>query len=455
MTRGPIALGTAALAAMGAAAWPYTVDDAFIVGRYAWRWARGLGWTFRDGPPTDGVTGPLWVLPGAAGELMGFDPVIVQKGLGAGSMLLAAGLAIRFVGRHQGGSRAGWIAAALLGTQVSLGVWGVAGLETGLATLLLTWAATTRSPLGLGTAAALLAATRPETAPAVAVLLLARRSVKSWAFAVAGALAVSVWRLTCFGHLLPLSLWAKGGTVAQGFQYLAAGAFVCTGGGGLALATEAMRATRPLRPVGLAVLLHLITVALVGGDWMPSFRLLAPALPLYAVVAARGAWRLSLRRPRAATAAFALAVVVPAVDVAAQLTPVREAGAARRHAAPLAARLARVPSVALVDVGYLVYRSEADVLDLGGLTDPVVARAPGGHLAKEIPVGYLAQRDAAILLLHAGAEPEIDADGRLVRFAGYPVERYVAATPWARARYRVREVFRYAEGYWYVWLERR
>ncbi|MBZ0115678.1 MAG: hypothetical protein K8H88_01695, partial [Sandaracinaceae bacterium] len=54
----------AALAALGvvivaALAWPFTIDDAFVTARYAERLARGQGYTMNDGPPTDGVTGPL------------------------------------------------------------------------------------------------------------------------------------------------------------------------------------------------------------------------------------------------------------------------------------------------------------------------------------------------------------------------------------------------------------
>jgi len=450
----PAAIAATALLATAAGAWPYTVDDAFIVGRYAWRWARGLGWTFRDGPATDGVTGPLWVLPGALAELLGVDPVLAQKGLGALATALAAVLVVRDLRRGQGGARSGWLAAGLLSGQATLGIWGIGGLETGLATLLLTWAALTRRALALGLAAALLAATRPETAPAVMVLLLWRRSATAWALALAGALGVLAWRGWMFGHLMPLSFWAKGGSPAQGAAYAASGVLVCTGLGGLPLAAIGAGTTRRLRPLGVAALAQLLTVAALGGDWMPGYRLLAPTLPLYAALAARGGWRLSLRRPRWAAAAALVALLMPALDLAAQLGPVREAGAARRAAAPLARRLAGVESVALVDVGYLVYRADADVFDLGGLTDPVVAHAPGGHLSKEVPIAYLAARDPAVLLLHAAAPPEVDEEGRLGRLAGYPVERYVAGSAWSRARFRVREVVPYAPGYWYVWLER-
>ncbi|HVZ36591.1 MAG TPA: hypothetical protein VG963_29375, partial [Polyangiaceae bacterium] len=59
----PAIFAVFALASLMAAAWPFTIDDAFIVGRYADRLARGRGYTYEDGIVSDGVSGPLWLLP--------------------------------------------------------------------------------------------------------------------------------------------------------------------------------------------------------------------------------------------------------------------------------------------------------------------------------------------------------------------------------------------------------
>ena len=67
-----------------------------------------------------------------------------------------------------------------------------------------------------------------------------------------------------------------------------------------------------------------------------------------------------------------------------------------------------------------------EVVDLGGLTDPVIARAPGGHLDKRVPLGHLVAREPRTLLLHSARRPETDGEGRLVALAGYPVEQRVA-----------------------------
>jgi hypothetical protein len=185
-----------------------------------------------------------------------------------------------------------------------------------------------------------------------------------------------------------------------------------------------------------------------------------PVLPLYAWLVGEG-WsrRRDVHGARSLVlvtrGALLLALLVPTATFALQLAPWWESGDARARSRPLVERVSSARSVALVDVGWLVWASDVDVIDLGGLTDPTLARAPGGHLDKRVDVAYLAARDPEVILLHAEAPPELDADGNLVRLAAFPVERFVAAHPWTRQHYRVREVIEYRPGYSYVWLERR
>ncbi|HMI91979.1 MAG TPA: hypothetical protein VK509_11475, partial [Polyangiales bacterium] len=103
----------------------------------------------------------------------------------------------------------------------------------------------------------------------------------------------------------------------------------------------------------------------------------------------------------------------------------------------------------------LAYASGVEVIDLGGLTDPVIARSRGGHLEKQIESAYLEQRNPDALLLHAATTPRVDGEGRLLALAGYPVERRIAALPFVRAHFRVAHVQRYAPGYYYVLLKAR
>ncbi|MCB9635138.1 MAG: hypothetical protein H6721_23685 [Sandaracinus sp.] len=424
-----------------AIAWGFTVDDAFLVARYARRASEGLGWTFRDGPATDGITGPAWIVPGVVGTWIGVGAPLAQKVVGAATLLGAGCFALRR-------SRAPWLTAAVLAFQASAVAWGVAGLETGAATFAATVALLGRPGWTRGAALASLPWFRPEAAVLVlAVLVASRASRREWGLVLASGVAAIAFRAVLFGGVLPLAFFAKSGSLAEGGPYVLVGVTLTTGLGGAWLAWRS-----EARAVVVPVALFAVTVAVAGGDWMPGWRLLVPVLPAYAWAVGEGFARGGGKPARVAAIA---ACGVPVLMLVSQIGPWRAAGELDAPRRALAERLASVESVALVDVGALVWASDVDVLDLGGLTDPVVARWEGGHLEKRIDVAYLAARDPEVILLHTEQEPEIDDVGRLVRLAGFPVERSVAAHPWTRMHYEATEVLALREGYAYVWLRRR
>jgi hypothetical protein len=83
--------------------------------------------------------------------------------------------------------------------------------------------------------------------------------------------------------------------------------------------------------------------------------------------------------------------------------PARRVGPRRAaliaEARPLFAHDARI---AALDVGWVGAASDADVIDLAGVTDEQVAFFPGGHTSKRIPRAWLfAERPTAIVLLVA------------------------------------------------------
>src|SRR5688500_13111615 len=96
---GPIAAGgvAGAVVAVGLLAWGFTVDDAFVVLRHAEHLILGGGWSMNYGEPSDGVTGPLWILPFVAGETLGGDGMAVAKGIGLACAALAAWLVVRAI----------------------------------------------------------------------------------------------------------------------------------------------------------------------------------------------------------------------------------------------------------------------------------------------------------------------------------------------------------------------
>lgn len=459
---------------VGLSAWPFTVDDAFILARYARRIATGAGYTMNDGPPTDGVTGPLGLLPALVGELLCGNPVAGSKVAG----ILAAALATALVVRHgarDSAARGG--ITLVLATAGTLPVWAAGGLETGLATLALTIAGlavmvegeleghrAAKTGAVLGGAVFALAWLRPELALASGVLLVALLARSRFAGGIAlalaatGLLSVLAFRLFLFGSPLPLSAQAKPPDLGHGAHYVFRGLLVALGGGGLAVAWLGAREGQSGERILFGMLAaHLLALVLAGGDWMPGFRLFVPVIPLYALLAAAPIARRLHGRRLSASALFSSCALVPAVALVVQLPDLRQAGAARDSAgAELADWLAAHASkVAMVDAGYLAYRSGVDVIDLGGITDPRIGRLPGAHLDKHIDPGFLHARAPDAIVLHSSAPPRVGEDGKLLALAGYPIERRVAAMGWVRAQMRVARVVRYAPHYWYVVLVRR
>jgi arabinofuranosyltransferase len=466
-------LSAAAVGLVGVCAWPYTVDDAFIVARYAQRVAHGLGYGFNSGPSADGITAPAWLLPGICAVRLQLDPVLIAKLCGLVASAIAALLSVAAVGHRARGRVLVPLAAGLLACEPTLACAGVSGLETGAACLLTVIAAHAAlrrpepRPLRAGLAIGSLAWLRPELAFAGGVLLVAltrrlgaRRAAPAWSCAVGLAAAVCVFRFALTQDVLPLALRAKPAELGNGLEYCLRALFVLCGGGGVLLAIAGASLGRSDdRWLGALLLAHCAACWLAGGDWMPGFRLFAPVLPLYAALAAVGferAWRRAGAARMFAGLGLACALAVPLLDLATRLPELRSAGASReRVGRELAAWLrAHTSRVALVDIGFLGYASEREIVDLGGITDPEVASFPGGHLGKRLPDGWLERRAPDALVLHSSLPPTAAADGRLISLRGYPVEMRAAQDPWVQRHFRVAYRARYAPDYFYVALLR-
>ncbi|MCC6873442.1 MAG: hypothetical protein IT378_03960 [Sandaracinaceae bacterium] len=452
----------AALAALGvvivaALAWPFTIDDAFVTARYAERLARGQGYTMNDGPPTDGVTGPLALVPEVVAASLGASPVAAGKLTGVAATALALALLAWTCARRSGVEAAMFVVIVTL--RPTLGIWSAGGLETGLATLAIAASAVAagagdRQPWLLFMSCACVPWLRPELVPVALTLALVSGARRSGIAGVALGLAtVIVFRLVLFGSPLPLAAHAKPAELALGAEHVLRALFVVLGLGAIPLGL-ALRGGSGRAPA-IAALAGALCVVAAGGDWMPGFRLFAPLIPLFALAMARALADLWEHGRRAwAAILVAMSIAIPIADLAAEVPAARQSGLARERAgAPLADWLREhTERVALVDVGYLGYRSGRTVIDLGGITDPQVARLPGGHAGKLVDPGWLAARAPDAIVLHSTIPPIVDSQGRLQVFSGHPVERRVASMGWVRARMRVARADRYAEGYWYVTL---
>lgn len=466
-----VVLPLAVLVVGNAWAWPFTIDDAYILASYA-RQLGAVGRYSLDGTQiSDGVTGPLWIVPFVVAPYIGVEPVAFAKALGGVCGASAVGLVLWRLRRRARGRWLAVAAGALCVVQSDLAIWPIGGLETGLTTLLLVGAAiaaTSPQPrpmhhVTLGVCVGALAWLRPELAPAAAVLLacawsrMGRGAAMAWGLAVLGVVGVFAFRLMMFGHWLPLSVFAKPAELGHGAHYAVSGVILTTGVlGCVAFGLGMRRGQSGERWIGAVVIVHVLAVVFAGGDWMPGHRLLTPVLPLYAWVAAVGAvGRPRLRFRWQGAVLIALSCALPLASLFVQLPRAHASGADRERGGTELARWLAVHAcrVALVDVGYVVYSARVEALDLAGVTDETVGRMRGGHVEKRVTNALLLERDVDTLVLRATEVTSIGGglSSRLRWLSA--TERRLAHSREVLARYRPVRVFPYADNYVYYVLQ--
>lgn len=458
------ALGALAALVAAASMAGFTVDDALISVRYAQNLRGGHGWRFlASGPLTDGVTPLPWppvlaLLGGEATDAL----TLLRRAQILGILSLAVGTGALAAALAKAGVSARMLALAglLLAVNVPLGAWAGAGMETGVVTGLTSLAVAalvTERPRVAAILAGLSAAFRPELAPWALVLMfwgsrparvgsplalegLGPRLGEAVVATIPFALCVAV-RLVVFRHPAPLALAAKPSDVAHGVAYAGAAAVVT-------LAPVVAFAPRALHRGGLiaqalafASLLHLVVVALVGGDWMPYARLAVPVIPPLLAAAALAARSVPSGAERALTAVRFSAALVVAGYVLVVAAPAGRQVVGHREDLITRARvvLAGRTCVAAIDVGWVsaaVPRSVA-LVDLAGLTDPDIAVLRGGHTSKAVDPGLLLGRGTDTLVFYAARRPpEPLADRWWEAPFTRRVEQRLAMSPLLQERFR-------------------
>ncbi len=428
--------GAAILAAI--VMWGFTVDDALISIRYARHLVSGAGYRFdAGGPSTDGVTPLPWPFllapfagAGATGVL--FRAKVLGIVLHAGSAAL--------LGWVEAPSRARIASIVLLAVCLPFAAYGASGMETPVATLLCTIAVVFSERRWAPLVAGLAATIRPELAPWSVTIAcgfaLSRRATPRdvvLAFALgAGPFATcAIIRRAVFGRFAPLALMAKPSDVSHGLVYAGAALLAC----GLPLllfTTTLRRIPAPAKVVAIAFGVHVLAVIAAGGDSMAYARLFVPLVPslLYVhlhsanIACGRVFWLRS-------ACAFGFAAWIFA-------GPGRDGRHVMRDRADLVSRAAPViedaKHVAAVDIGWISACTEADIVDLAGLTDPEIAALHGGHTSKRVDASMLLDRKVDLVVLYSGHEIswQLTRDPLFVR-------RYELATtlPLGRASYGI------------------
>lgn len=425
-----------------AARYDFMSDDGFIVLRYAANLVNGHGMVFNPGERVEGFSSWLWLWLVAAAQMVGADPVLAARLLG-----LAAGVATVWVTfelatrllPEQASPAWALPAPLIVAANGSFACWVPAGLETALFTLLLTatvWAAVRQRFVALAVLAALCLLTRSEALLLVGVIAVLQKVqdrqplsawLAVWALPAATIVAQFGVRWFYFADLLPNTFYAKtGGTWAQwsrGSDYVldyaadheSAPLLAALVGFGL------LSGTARVRLVAGVVAATWASVIAVGGDGLPMYRFMLPALPLTAVllaVALERAQRLMASAGLRLVPGVAIGAIVLCVAWAHFTPPERGAHFGdywyqRNVEVPrwirtglwLRDNAAASDSFAAVPIGAVAYYSGLRAYDMLGLTDrhiahrqmPAMGQGMAGH-EKHDGAYILSQRPTFLLL---------------------------------------------------------
>jgi hypothetical protein len=396
-----------ALLVLHAASFRYTVDDAFISFRYARNWVEGNGLVFNAGERVEGYTNFLWTALVAGAMLLRLEPVAFARvaGIVAGILLLWG---VSSLARRHLAERSILLLLPLgLAANGAFALWCGAGLETSLfAFLLFAGVAAAVREEGSDTFLlpslflALATLTRPEGALVYAALVIdralfrrlpPRRILPGFALFLLAVGGHEAWRIAYYGDPLPNTYYAKTGggwrAVERGFLYL--GGYFGRFGGWTALLPLPLLffggIRRWERTVLLVVVSYLAYVVWAGGDSLPFYRFVAPAVPLLVLLAAAALDRLAAARGRSRrvlrTAGVALLFALP-LGSSFGGEALRFLGEDRdrvelhwkvigrwlaEHADPSS-------SIAVTTAGAIPYYSNLRTIDMLGINDPAIAR---------------------------------------------------------------------------------
>jgi hypothetical protein len=406
--------------------WGYTTDDAGISFTYARNLAQGHGLVLNPGEaPVEAYSNPLWTFLLAAAVAVGIGPIGASKTMGI-LLSLATVLVLPKVSRDLFGDRPSllWLLApTALAASTPFVLWTVAGLENSLTGFLLLTALwrnhveiKTGGPALSGFIFFLLAITRPEGAlyfvvPASVRLLLALRTGAWWEFIVwAGTFALPMalyhlWHYLYFGEVVPNTYYAKSRNIgldqivtwgSQGWDYLRSWVQDYRAWP-LALAIVILLNGRTAVAGALllgSVVVGLLGVIYVGGDWMQEYRFISPLLPVAYLLVQEALlqsfdWlsrvipmRIAKGTGIAAGLLLLLVWAEPALTrspnaLAHPLVPLAKVRERALYFRGIAEEVGVFPDAtyADVDLGATSYFSGLRMVDLGGLADPVIAKA--------------------------------------------------------------------------------
>lgn len=423
-------LGVASIAGVALLAhafhFDHVADDAYISLRYVDHWLRGDGLVFNPGERVMGFSNPGFVALVAALGSLGVPLVHAARALGIAASLACILLLALSLGRRASTPWPAVAAAAWLAASGPFALWSQAGLEGPLFALALLGAALgceraleedgsdARQRAGARTAAISLACAallRPEGAGyalALAAWVGVRglasgsarrdRSQLRIALALAGAgalawLALALAAFAYYGDPLPNTYYAKAHPLSLELleraaifarYYLKVHFFAPAIAIGLFAVAFARRPADP-RLASLVLIAAFVTYyARIGGDALVYYRMWAFVQPLFALLLAHavaaleasGGPRRALARAAVALPLLCLANSFRGLDI----DYLRTDDARIRDLGALGRALADLPPHTLLAanaIGAIGFESRLPLVDMLGLADAHIARAPG------------------------------------------------------------------------------
>jgi hypothetical protein len=412
---------------------PFTIDDAYISYRYSRNFAKGLGLVYNEGERIEGYTNFSWTLLLGLGIKLGLDPDIFAKAMGGAAACGVLWAAYQLEARLMRYRSLPAISPWLLASSVPFVGYSVFGLETGFFIFLVLigtemifrendrgdWRTNWRTAFPWsGLVFGLAGITRPEAPAFLGIPMLflglrffAPQNLLRGVLFVAPVGLHMLWRKSYYGGWLPNTLSAKTGNldgqIKAGLRYVTEYAgtvwpalFLALFGLCLAIILLHRRALC-LAAMGLFVAGYTV---LVGGDWMPMHRFMAPFEPYAFIVAGFGAralfdGALDGRRSERAWRYVAYGGLVLAVIVAGGTTYQRGKrfavgeerilrdekvfwDSAAGGTAHWMLANTEPGEIGVGDIGYIGYVTDFPILDLLGLVDPVISKLPGGYTQK-------------------------------------------------------------------------
>jgi len=363
-------------------------------------------------------------------------------------------------------------AALLAAGSSSMACYGLSGMETPLFTVLILSfliCITQDRPMVTGLLLGLTVLTRPEGVvlggTALLWLMLGHRT-HCLPKILFGFLIVvgpwTIWRVGYYGFLLPNALVAKSGgdflcQLKNGIRYFASYIVkipfqVGLVAYGLVLLGIRLRGRRSFRLdapellVGLILFAHVVFVVLVGGDWMPGYRFMAPVAPLLSILTILLLGEIGYLAERVRTlvlvviflslssclSSMILGNYVPRVQFwNAQVQALKIVGTWLNESLPPSTLIATFANGTLP-----YYASNLTVIDMLGLTDRHIAHnglrigcGPPGHIAYDY--AYVAARRPVIVAFLKGQGFET------VPSTGIPLSAMALAGPALEKSYEV------------------